>query len=248
MNNVKKIICIFAVLFSGLVTAKSVEYAYEDAYLKQAPAEIVQIADRAAEVVGFDQPFSVTMPTKAGMQINPINGFFAYGLHPLSQHVFFIINPEWFATLSSDEQIFLLGRGFMSTIPGFLYYLIKVLPYLFVLFSVMLALVLYWLMRFTPLAYKKWWLKALVVYVLLIVINLSLVRPFIQPNISSLLALKFDMNVIQNVIAKTGNKEAALQAFEKYNAGIQQEFDNGQLALQPYVGLFKKYADALNQQ
>lgn len=246
MNSVNKLFCIF--LISGIFVAlnsKSVEFVYEDAYLKQAPAEIVTRVDHAAEVVGFKEPFEVTVPTKAGIQINPINGFIAFSRNPLSKQVLFIVNPEWFSTLMEDEQTFMFGYNFMRTVPGFLYYVLKVLPYLFVLLSILLAFLIYWAISFTPLAHKKWWIKAVATYVLLVCINLLIIKPFVHPKVTQFLGRTFDMNVIDSVVQKTNNKQAAIQSLEKYNAGIQDLFDKGESSLEPYVGLFQRYADKL---
>lgn len=247
MNFVKNLFLVVGISCIGSISyAKSVDYLYEDAYSLEAPIEVRKLADEAAERIGFEQPFEVVAPKKPGIQINPLNKFIAVARNQLSQNIFLMINPEWFATLTKDEQLFLISRSLMQSVPqGILFYIIKYLPYLFALCGILILFLLYVLFRKTIFSSKKWWVSLLSAVIVSNILSLFLINPILQPKVTMLLGKRFDRQCLHFVVEKLGKKDAAIHALEKYDAGIQAEFDNGATVLAPYVGLFKSYADEL---
>lgn len=114
----KVAILLFAVTsMSCQVSAKTIEFI-EDVYAIQAPQEIVALAEKAAALVGFEKPYEVAVPQKAGVQINPWNKFAAYGINPKTNNPFIIINPQWFSKIPENQQLFWLSRCFITLEQG----------------------------------------------------------------------------------------------------------------------------------
>ena len=164
MNFKKKCAVVLLSLFTVTTYPKVVEFV-EDAYLKQAPQEIVNQVEKVADVMEFETIYEVAEPKKAGIQINPWNKFVAYGINPLTQNPFIIINTEWFSTIPSEQQVFLLGRAFATfaqgAVPGG-----KIITYLFILFRILLILLLFWVLGKTPLAKQNIWIRFLLALIL----------------------------------------------------------------------------------
>ena len=216
----------------------------EDSYALQAPQEIIKIAEQAAALVEFDGAYEVAVPKKAGIQINPWNKFIASAKSPQTKNFFIIINPLWFEGIPQDQQLFLLGRCFMAYKEGATPFSMKVIPYLFILGSIIFMLLLIWLLGKTPLVHKKKWIRVVMAWGTIYFCNIFLINN-LQARLTNYIARKNDVHIIDMVVKKTGDKDAAIKALQHLDASIKKELKSGETFFAPYVTLFENYANAL---
>lgn len=232
-------ICLF---FSSYTHAEPVPYV-KDPYAQEAPQEIVKLAQEAAELMGYKDTFEVLAPKKTGIEVNPWNKFIAYGRNPTTQNLFILVNPEWFLALPHEQQLFLLARCF-AIFQESNKLNKQFIPFLFLLLSILLVFLIYWFLGKIFVDQQEW-----------IRISIALGKVFlantfifnnVQLHIIEYLNSKYDMNIIKKVIEKTGNKEAATNAFHHFDNSIKEAIKQGEPFFMPYSNLFEKYAHALN--
>ena len=215
----------------------------EDAYLKQVPQDLVHKVEKAAQFMDFIGNYEVVIPKKAGMQINPWNRYISQGINPLTQNYLIIINPEWFNTLSEDQQNFMLVRSFELFEQGFTPRIIKYIPYVFFLLSLVLLVVLYLLLGKTGLG-NQTVLRVLAAITLNWLIGYAVLNK-IQERVVYYSASNHDFQINEAVVQKIGQRKAGIEALELYDAGIKKEFNEGETFWAPYLGLFEKFAQSL---
>ncbi len=110
----------FISMFSGMqLLAKRVDIAPSEAlYLLNAPEEICQLVESVDLAINFGQNYEVTMPTKAGIEINPWNSLVSSGINPQTKNLLFVIQPDFFNSCNKDEQKFLITRAHLSIKDG----------------------------------------------------------------------------------------------------------------------------------
>ncbi len=242
MNILKNCALIFCMLISYNAPSKTIDFI-EDGYLMPASPEIIALAENAAKLFDFEQAYEVAAPKKAGLQINPWNKFIAAGINPQTKNPFFIINEEWFKTLSPDQQTFLLGRNFLMLKNGVQPLSVKVIPFLFIFLTIGLMLLLYWLLGKTNCIQNKW-VRAAIAYAIVFASNLAFLNA-LQTKAIQYFGAKHDMHIIQMTIEKTQNKEAAIQALSSIDTTIKDDFKNGEQFWAPFASLFENYANEL---
>jgi len=108
----KQISTLFCILLSCTSFAKMVEFK-EDISAKQAPKKIVQVAEKAAALIGLEKNYEVIEPKKMAIDLVPLNKFIRYFVNPSTKNPLIIVNTEWFSQLPESQQTFLLGRSFL---------------------------------------------------------------------------------------------------------------------------------------
>jgi hypothetical protein len=199
--NKASVLGIIALLSMQGLHAKMVEFV-EDAYLLQAPQEIINTADKAAQLMEFDAAYEVIAPKKPGLQVNPWNRFVSYGINPQTKNAFMVINPVWFLGIPEDQQLFLLGRNLLTLKQGTQPMSVKVMPYLFMLLTFSLMFLLFWILGKTKLADQKSWVRALIAYAIVFVCNLAFLNT-LQLKLIQHLSKRYDATINEMVIQKT---------------------------------------------
>lgn len=242
MNNYIVIILTALLALHTSASAKVVEFV-EDYSAQQAPTSIVEIAERVADKMGFVQEYEIAIPTKAGIQINPLNKFIWSGINPISKKPIIVINQEWFLSLPSNEQEFLLARCFMMLTEkvGLPF---QMLWYIFVILSVLTGLLCFWLLGTVAAVAARTWLRVLLAIVLAMAAELILLDR-VEVKIREYLGVNHDNKVISIVIKKMDNKNAAIAALERFDAAIKQELKQGQLYWKSLENRFAQYAQHL---
>jgi len=238
--HIKKLLLSFTLLISTHIHADVIPYK-EDPYSQQAPEEIVTLAKQAADLMDFKDGFEVVIPKKAGIELNPWNKFVSYGKNPGTQNPFILINPEWFSKIPHDQQIFLLARcftvfqGSASTRIN-----LQIVQILYIIFSLLLMLLMYWLLgksiAFRP---KKW--VRIIGAIGIVILGELFIFDKIHLYITKYLSSHFDIQVIEKVIEKTGNRDAAIKALQHFDISIKETIQNGESSFVPYKDLFEKY-------
>ncbi|MCK4265081.1 hypothetical protein KAW80_01855 [Candidatus Babeliales bacterium] len=242
-KNYKIIAIFYGVLFFNWASAKNVEFI-EDAYLKQGSEEIVNKAEQAAKLVGFSGVYEIAAPKKPGIQINPWNKFITHGTNPQTKNSFIIVNTEWFLGMPSALQNFFLSRSFMILKHGVSPSSVKVIPYIFILFTIFLIFALSWVLaRAGLLRYGKG-----VIFIGSFVITFlfnSIVMSKLQVKLIQYLAHRYDNKINELVVEKTLDKDSAIRALEFLDSSIKAEITNGETFFTPNASLFENYAKKL---
>lgn len=232
-------------LYMSITQTSMIQYP-EDAYLMQAPQEIVDAAHNVAQLMNFEDQYYVIAPKKPALEINPWNTFIAHGLHPESKTPLIVINPEWFAALPQDQQTFLLGRCFVGFQQDIIPQSVTLLPYFWMLFVTIIATLMILGINQSRFGKEKIWVRLIMAYAFLVVCNLTFLNRM-QQSISHYLLRSHDHYIHTCVIEKTGNKEAAVKAFEHYDQSMQQEAAKGDPFWQPFENLFADYAQKIKE-
>lgn len=232
-------------IVNGNAHAKTIEFI-ENIYAEQAPQNTIDVAQEAAHLFEFKKDYEVAVPKKAGLQVNPWNRFLAYGINPQTQNPFIIINPEWLSKMPKDEQQFLLGRAFVTLERGMTPLSLKVSPFLYGFFSICLMILIYFALGRTRLAQQKKWVRALLAYAIITICNLTFMNN-VYLKFTQYLGKRYDTQIIESMIEKTHDKEAAIKALEHFDASIKKELAEGETFWKPYENLFEGYAKELKK-
>jgi len=232
-------------LFAHNTYSKMVEFT-EDAYSMQAPQEIVDIAEKAAEFFECKDAYEVVVPKKAGILINPWNKFIGTGINPQTKNHFIVINPEWFLSIPEKQQLFLLGRNFLAIKHGTTPLSMKIIPFLFILFTGCFVLFIVWILGKTRLAEYKPWVKGLIAFCIMTTCNIAFMNG-LQSKFLLHVAKNHDKAINEMIIQKTGDKDSAIKALEFFDSSIKSELNNGESFWAPYAMLFENYAHELKK-
>ena len=234
------------VLLVALQTNAKIAESIEDAYMKQAPHALMELAEQSAERINFTTPFEVVIPLKSAIQINPWNSFLAFGVNPQTKNPFIIINQDWFSALPAAQQEFLLVRALLFLKLGLKSFASQIFPYIFLLFWFLLGFLTYYLLALTRLAAYQWWVRFLVSWGLLILLNV-LVLTKVNQAIAGHLARSYDANINKKAIAVTGDKEAAVAVFKAMDTEIKAAVARGETFWKPYENLFEENIQKLEK-
>lgn len=230
-------------ILQPILSASPVPFT-EEAYALPAPQEMVDFIESIAQSIGFTELYEVAIPKKSGIQINPWNKFIGSGIHPVTKRPFFIINPEWFNALSADEQAFFITQHFMRLHEGILPLSLKILPYLYILLSILLIMGMFIGFGYTPLRTRSKWLRLMIA-----VLFAGLCEPAflnrLYAKLQESLLKTHRLRIDELALEKTQNKDAAIRALNHLNACVNQELNNGELFFAPYATLFAEEAESL---
>lgn len=228
------------------VMAKMVEYV-EDPYSMQAPHEWVAKVAQVAEKLNFNSNYEVVIPKKAGLQINPWNQFIGSGTNPGTQNLFVVINPEWLASLAEPQQEFLIGRGLMFAAHGGANpWTLRLMRIFFIFMGLIFIFLLFKLLSTTVLAHQNMIVQILAAVLINFVIAYT-VTSKIEQKLATYFAQRHDTNINEMVIAKMGDRPAAIAALEAFDTGIKNEIAHGETVLNPFSDMFATQAQALQQ-
>lgn len=245
MNFKKTLICVLMSLFSLSIYPKIVEYV-EDAYLAQAPQELVERVEQVADLMQFKNAYEVMVPKKPALEINPWNKFVSHGINPVTKNPMIIINQEWFSSMPDEQQAFLLGRAFENFIQGTIPSSMNFVMYLFLLLRILFIVAVFLILGKTRLNVYGTWVKLLLAIVVNVITNLLFVNQ-LEGSIKQHLARKHDLAINEMVIQKTLDREAGIKALEYFDASIKKELSKGELFWAPHSHLFEKYAQELKK-
>lgn len=237
------VVLLVNLFFIANCPAKTVEFI-ESLYAMQAPDDLVAVAEKAAALVDFDKTVEVAVPKKPGIQINPWNKFVYAAANPQTNNVYILINPQWFATLSHDQQLFLAARALLRIKDEALS--VKILHYFYIFLSMALVLVFFLLLRKTRIATYGQWLPALVAFLMVAGLEKG-VLDACEVKATVYFSRKNDMKIHEMIIEKTQNRQAGIEAFEAFDKAINDELGKGETYCKPFANWFADYANELKK-
>jgi hypothetical protein len=240
-----QILVLLCTVLSQPLCATIIPYT-EDIYSMQAPQEIVDLTEQAAQYFEFTDSYEVVVPKKAGITFNPWNMFTTCGINSLTKNPFILVNSDWFLQITPDEQLFLLGRNFLMLKYGTTPWNMKVLPYAFILTSMMLIVLLFWLLGKTRLAAYHKWVRVLIAWIIVTSCNVVFTEK-LSLQLSQYLAFRHNSYITNMVVHKTGDKDAAIKALELLDTSVKRKLDDGELFFAPYYTTFENQAKELKK-
>jgi hypothetical protein len=245
-SNKRRILTFLICSLSALsLQAKYVAYS-EDAYFAPAPQELLDMVAKIAALAHYDKNYEVMVPKKAGIQINPANKFIGSGFNPQSKNAFISLNPEWFMSMPQESRDFLLARCFATFELGTLPSSFTMLSYLFIFLSLLALLLSFFLLGKTRLARQRIWIRILIAAGIAVACEL-IVLDRVHNQLKQQYADQHNLAILHRALELTGNREAAIQTLELYDAAIKAELKNGEQFWAPYEHLFEKLANELKK-
>lgn len=241
----KHVIFAFSLFLAGSINAKTSEFA-EDPYAAPAPQELVTQVERVAQEMDFTDVYEIAVPKKAGIQINPWNKFIGSGINPQTKQHFIVVNTDWFSNIPQEEQTFSLGRCFMHMKYGVTPFSIKIVWYLYALISILLALLVFLALGYTPLANQKAWIKIVMALAFAIACELAVMDP-VHARLERYLQARHSNYIHELVVEKTKDRAAAIRALQYIDASIKNEYKNGEIPFAPFITTFATYAEQLKR-
>ena len=245
LHNKRTILLALTLIASLCVHAKNVEFI-ENIYAQQAPEQLVAQSEEVAKMLNFEIPFEVGVPKKPGVQVNPWNKFIVHGINPQTTNPFIIINQEWFSSLPEGQQKFLLARSILYLKEGTTTFPIKAIPYIYSLLSILFTVLLYFAFGKTRLGHEKWWKRALLAYAITLAFNLAFMKS-IQEAVTHYLGERYNTKISEMAIKQTGDRDAAIKAYETIDSVIKKQLQDGEVFFKPYETIFEEYAKALKK-
>lgn len=232
-----------AALMSFNAQAKMVE-CYEDAYVQQAPQELADRVAAIADKVGFVQDYQIVIPKKPGMQINPWNKMVSYGINPQIKAPVVFINPEWFSTLSKEQQDFLIARSLVALENSNWHTLPKLFTPLWVLIFLALGGLAFFVLKKKFLVGKPTWIIVLATVVPFVILDTVLGPVHNKMNVK--VAQRWDSQMIYKTLEKMGqDKQVAIDAFQKMDDFVKKELAEGDAFWKPYENTFADIVERL---
>lgn len=238
-------LALIGALFVTSLQAKMVPFQ-EDAYMQQAPENLIALAEKAATAVDFTSDYEVIAPKKAGIEINPWNKFIGYGSNPVTHNPFVTINPEWFSNIPEDQQLFLLGRNFLFLKYGVTPKSFTIIHYGLIIISLLLLILVFYVLGKTTLKNQKIWVKILIAGVLVGAFE-SLVLNSLEVKLKHYYGKLYDQEMHERAVQKFGSRQSAIQALEFLDASLKDEIKKGETLFKPYENLFENYAQSLKK-
>lgn len=233
-----------ALLFCCQSNTKVVEY-FEDAYTQQAPQELVAQVEHIAQKIGFDKDYQIVVPKKPGLQINPLNKLLTYGINPQNKTPFVLINPEWFATLTKDQQTFLIGRSLLTLQHSNWMLPVKLLPWVWIITTLLLALLLFFAIKRTRFGSKPVWMRILAIYLLFAVANFAFLTALYN-KVHVMLGRRFDKQMAQLALEKTGqDRQVAVSTYQAMDDFVKKELAAGDTFWKPFENTFSDIIERL---
>lgn len=225
------------------INAKMVEY-YEDAYAQQASPELADMVAKIADTVGFTQDYQVIVPKKAGLQINPINKMISYGFNAQTKNPLMIINPEWFSTLSQDQQNFLIARSFIALQKSNGQTLPKLFTPLWVIVFLALGVLAFFILKKKYMIGKPTWMIVLATAIPFLIVD-TVLGP-VHDKIKLNIARRFDAHIAQTALEKLGqDKQTAIDTFARMDELVKKELAEGDTFWKAYETIFSDIAARL---
>lgn len=219
----------------------------EDAYLMQAPQELIDQTEKVAELVHFSKDYELAVPKKAGVKVNAWNKFIAQAINPQTKNPLVIINQDWFSPLDQDQQTFLIARSFMELDkPIQPSKLLSLLPYILILVQILSVVAFAFALKKTRFAQQPLWVKIVTFYAAATLLRLFVLTP-IEASLRRYLVLQEDKKINEYIVEKTQQREAAVQGLMAIHTTINQELSEGETFWEPYQNYFKDRADLLRQ-
>ena len=218
----------------------------EATYLLDAPESIAAVVEALDKKINFKENYEVTVPTKAGIQINSWNSLIASAKNPGTKNLLFIINPDFFATCNKEEQEFLVTRAVISTQKG-------VTSWAFTYGSWIMLLIYFLIMvmcnRLLSRSVKNFTRMFQISSLLVLICTGNLTYTFISTKIMSYLKGKAVCELNKEAMEKSGvSKEIALSALGKLDAAIKNDLAQGNWFWKPYVTEFEDQIKKLEAQ
>lgn len=223
-------------LMSLNASGKMVEYV-EDPYVKQAPQELVDKVTKIADKISFTKDYEVIVPKKPGLQINPVNKINGYGINPQTKNPFVLINPEWFSTLSQEQQDFLIARSFVILENSNWHTFPKLFTPLWVIIFLAFGVLAFFVLKKKYLISKPTWMIILATVVPFLIIDTALgpVHTKMQMNIYR----RFDAQMVRIALEKLNlEKQVALDTFQKMDDFVKKELAEGETFWKPHENIF----------
>lgn len=248
--NYKKLTTLLLVgaLFVQTVHGKTVEFI-ENPYQEQASPEIVERAERVATLVDYTKPYEIATPKKAGLQINPWNKLItALESNPQTKLPLITVNYEWLSTLPAEQQTFLFARCFTIFEMGLSPWYVMYGAYMYIAFVWMLILLFFFFLRKkSPLKAHKAWVSFVVALCVISAVDYALIKGTFE-KVQKHLSSRYDVKIIEKTIAKTGDRDAAVQALLAIDAVVKEGAKNGEQIFVPHVELFERLANTVRDQ
>jgi hypothetical protein len=226
------------------LSAKMVEFV-EDAYLLQAPAEIVKIVQDLADEQHVVASYEVAIPKKAGMQINPWNEFIAVGVNPSTNNKLLVINPTWWTQLTLDEQKYIITRAFWNAHTGSSLPLIILSLILSVISILSIILLTIGLGKYRKTSHLKRWLRIVIAFIIMWLINTFIVS-HVHLKIATYLANHIDHKTHELALAKSGlTQKVAIASLTKLDNAIKENLKSGELFWKPFEKLYEKQIETI---
>jgi hypothetical protein len=235
------IACVALVSFN--TSAKMVEY-YEDVYSQQAPQELADKVAKVAEKISFAQDYQVVIPKKPGLQINPVNKIISYGINPQTKNYFVLINPEWFSTLSQEQQDFLIARSLVILENSNWHVLPKLFTPLWLLIFLALGVFAFFILKKKYLVGKPTWMIVLATLVPFLILDTALgpVHDKMKLNIYR----RFDAQMARMALEKLNqDKQVAISTFQIMDDFVKKELAEGDTFWKPYETTFGDLVERL---
>ena len=233
MKNVN-IFLILATYFVTSFAATVVEYP-EDGYLLQANKELVEKANSAADKMGYMGQYQIMFSKKSGMEINPYNKFISSGKNPVNNLNFIIVNPDWFNTLTAEQQNAFLAIIFNKFVHG-ASSVAKYALILYVLLTWAIIFGLFFLLkRFSFIPAKKW-KRFLIAFMPIVIFNWMFAAK-IQNAVVAHFNMKHSEFVYGDAISKGLNRDLIVSTLTAYDNALKDDIKTGSAFFNDYEKL-----------
>lgn len=246
--NFKKIttLLLAGVLCAQTMQGNTVEFI-ENPYLEQAPQEIVELTEKVAALVDYTKPYEVAVPKKAGFQANPWNALMYAQQNTQTMLPVIVANPSWLKSLPEEQQTFLVARCFTQLTMGAQPWYILYAGSLYIAFGLLLTLLFFFLLRKkSPLKTQKVWVSVVAAMLLTHVVDYAFMENAFE-SIKKNLTHRYGVHLIEATLAKTGDRDAAVQALMAIDAVTKEGAKNGEQVFIPHVELYERLANAVRE-
>jgi hypothetical protein len=219
--NIIKTLMLTAFALAGMTHTKMIEFT-ENPYEMQAPEEITAKVAAAVQEYGFTKDYEVTVPKKAGFDVNPWYHFAYSGVNQYTKNFLIGINPEWFLSLPEAQQKHFLFYSFATHDQGAVPLSVKIIPWiiLLVVFAFM-----FFIGRTVLRPYSRLTSGALSFLIAMAIF--SFVTTPLQNKLITDQALQHRMKIHALAIKKTGNKNAAIDYLKVMDQSMKQRAKDG---------------------
>lgn len=225
------------------IHAKMVEFA-ENTYAMQAPTELIALAHKAAERIGFTDAYEIAVPKKAGL--TGWNRFAVGGSNTQTKNAYVLVNPSWFNQIPEEQQIFLLARAMLFHTHGIASPYSTYITILAIFFSLLSIISLFWLLGKTPLITYNPAFRLILAYLITIGLEKLITQPLLS-KVQAYAGLQHDIFVSRLTAEKLGDRDAAIKALERYDASIKEAVSNGEALFKPFEHTFAQIIAGLQK-
>lgn len=246
-KKVTTVLLLVGAFFAHTMHSKTVEFI-ENMYHEQAPQDVVELIEKVATQVGYTTPYEIAVAKKAGLQVNPWNK--TIHVAEVSAQVkrpVVMVNPSWLTSLPAEQQTFLIARCFTTLEKGASPWYITYGMYMYIAFVYLLmALLFVVLRRKSPLKMQKAWISAVVAVLVVTAVDLACIKGAFQKT-QQYVADRYNVQSAQATLAKTGDRDAAVQALMAFDAVVKEGVNNGEQVFVPFKDSFETLANAVRE-